>query len=55
MIGALLCYKRIVAERHERAVIGVLLLDRDLLHHRLNGGQLMLSAERHEHSARAYR
>ena len=55
MIRALLSYKRIVAERHERAVVGVLLLDGYLLHHRLNGRQLILAAERHEHRARAYR
>ena len=55
MVRALLGYKRIVAERHERAVVGVLLLDRDLLHHRLNGSQLILAAERHEYRARAYR
>ena len=55
MIRALLGYKRIVSERHERAVVGVLLLDGYFLHHRLNGGQLILAAERHEYRARAYR
>ena len=55
VIRALLGYKRIVSERHERAVVGVLLLDGYLLHHRLNGRQLILAAERHEHRARAYR
>ena len=53
MVGALLGNQGVVAPRHQGNGIGVLLLDTDLLHHRLDRGQLVLSAEGHEHGTRA--
>ena len=43
----------VIAEGHEGAVVGVLLLHGDFLHHGLNGGELIFSAEGHQHGAGA--
>ena len=53
VVGALFGEVGVEAPGHDGAVVGVALLDRDLLHHGLNGGELVLAAEGHEHGARA--
>ena len=52
VIGAFFGYKRIISEGHERAVVCVLFLHRNFLNHGLNGGELIFSAEGHEHRSR---
>ena len=53
VIRALLGEIGVEAERHQRDVVGMSLLHRDLLHHRLYRGELALTAERHQHRAGA--
>jgi len=45
-------YIRVVAPCHERAVVCLTLLERDLVHHRLDRRDLVDSSERHQHRAR---
>ena len=53
VIGAFLGDEGVVAPRHQGDGVGVLLLNTDLLHHRLDRGELMLTAEGHQHRTRA--
>ena len=48
MIGTLLCNKGIVTPGHKGAVVRVLFLNRNLLHHGLDGSQLILTAKGHQ-------
>ena len=49
VVGALLGNEGVIAKGHKGAVVGMLLLHRDFLHHRLNGGLLIFSAKGHQH------
>ena len=55
VVRALLGDERVITPRHERAVVGMLFLGRDLLHHRLRGRLLVFAAERHYNRPRADR
>ena len=52
VVGRLFSDEGVIAPRHIRAGVGVLFLNRDLVHHCLNGSQLMYAAKGHEYRAR---
>ena len=47
--------KRVIAPCHEGTIVRMFLFRGDFLHHRLRGGELIFSAERHKHRACADR